>query len=512
MLQLRFLKTRPFKSAVNLGIATALVLSGIGSLTEGANAAPLSQQDQPNHSIFLPLVNGSGSPAEEIDFDALRSDMAKIESTEGPSTEVSQTEADDLQQAAIESGEQTLTENEDELPHLGPHFPVNGLTYKIESLKYKKCLDITGVDKNFRSDVVLDNCSQYDRSQMWRTTNYLGLIAMQNVSTGALLKVNQHGGVYAERGYQSDNDHILDIQTFYVSFIKSFKHKTCFGSKDGRDVVSYACQRVTPSNTNQIWALRGQYYPPIPISPTCNNVRSLPHNQTLNGARNAMTSERYAEFTFPKYPQLGVYVHEIFMSEDYVNADGNISADAFSKISSLAGVTLKAKGDDRWHNTNFDPSKSRGFVVLNFNTGKGYVVINQSTVKVKWWGPDFHQSFGARDIHVDWKPAGWPGFWNKTWTYADWVTPNKFRLRYSLRVSAPTGSIFSHTVDHQLLIDRTTGKVTFEGDSYPSTGTYRYHCNNLVSVENRQHQRSLSNLGDPQSFSYDRVYNLNPQK
>ena len=60
-----------------------------------------------------------------------------------------------------------------------------------------------------------------------------------------------------------------------------------------------------------------------------------------------------------------------------------------------------------------------------------------------------------------------------------------------------------NTIDHQLLIDRRSGAVTFEGDRFPSTGTYRSTCAGVTRTMHRQFEGDLANLGDDPPFSYD---------
>jgi hypothetical protein len=194
--------------------------------------------------------------------------------------------------------------------------------------------------------------------------------------------------------------------------------------------------------------------------------------------------------------------------------------DLFSRFSIVdVDMVIKMHGDGRAHDVNFDPSKVRGFLVLNFVSGQGYALINSSqvnlymVVKVPLL-PSYHKhiythTFTARDVLHQWKPGG-IGNINNQWIFTDWVTPDWFRVRYSLRISVPGAAVLAFTIDHQLLINNKTGQVIFEGDKFPSTGTYQYLPNKPVIIMHKQVENKLANLADAQNFSYDKPFNVQP--
>src|SRR6185436_303118 len=95
---------------------------------------------------------------------------------------------------------------------------------------------------------------------------------------------------------------------------------------------------------------------------------------------------RGTEFTFEPYPDLGVWVQEIFIKDDKVALDGNLKQYLAGGLASLLGVRIYGDGDGREHSPNFDPNAVRAFIVLDFEEGRGYIIAHNSQALVYFIG------------------------------------------------------------------------------------------------------------------------------
>jgi cysteine-rich repeat protein len=264
-------------------------------------------------------------------------------------------------------------------------------------------------------------------------------------------------------------------------------------------------------------------------------VAFIPTQQTARGASSILSGERVARFRFPRYPALGVYVHEIFIPMGEFDPEDNFAstfAISFGEtVSDLAlnflqeiitqfpgasiDTEIRGKGDGRTQDPNFSPDAVRAFITLDFEHGRGAIYVNHSEIKVSLHAKLLGQEVASKDVTgvlpkgMRWFKArrvraSWHGA--DSWLWADWVDGDTFRLRYSLLNGAPFANILSHTIDHQLFIDRTSGELTgtkFEGDTFPSTGTYRYKCSSVVHPIYHTDAKDYSDLGEFHTFSSD---------
>lgn len=242
---------------------------------------------------------------------------------------------------------------------------------------------------------------------------------------------------------------------------------------------------------------------------------------------------RITRFRFSPYPPLGVYTHEAFIPMDKVDAINdaavgalrvkldNVFGDKIAGILSQLGIgfltqgifeimKLSVNGNDRGHDPAFSPGDCKISVVLDFENGDGWVMMNHTTavaeVDVPFPPTTIHLldvSRTAVKARKRWKKGDWSWFW------ADWVNGETFRLRYEVRLAVPllpVGDLtngFLAAIDHQILIDRQTGRVSFEGDAFPSTGTYRYKCSGHSRVMDQQNATDPGALSVEREFSFD---------
>jgi hypothetical protein len=244
---------------------------------------------------------------------------------------------------------------------------------------------------------------------------------------------------------------------------------------------------------------------PGPVGATDSaTLRSIPATQALAAARDSMSKEEFATFRFPKLPCMGIYTHEIFIPTKYVALSSDVKstiADTFEKLA--LGVRVVGHGDNRTQSRTFDPARTRAYLVLDFDAGKGWLVANHSAAE--FLSVNSHElhtvTFHARKVHVGWNVN------DNSRIAAEWVTPDVFRVRYSLQSAGPGTSVLLPSIDHQLLINRLTGAVTLEGDKYPSTGTYAYPekikgSTQTVRQVSGQNGLHLNDLGGKPAFSY----------
>lgn len=184
---------------------------------------------------------------------------------------------------------------------------------------------------------------------------------------------------------------------------------------------------------------------------------ALPAKYDFKAFRAANPRSRGVEFSFAPVPELGVYVHEAFIPD--------------ARVKVAPGLYLR--GDGRTHDANFDPGRTRMTLVVDFVRGKGWFAANSSATEICV----FFCRTETRDAHD--AVVSFDEGKNRVW--ADWLDRDTFRVRISGKVSVPGPfEAFACAADEQLLIDRKTGAVRYEGDTFPSTGTYRYEATNGV--------------------------------
>ena len=238
----------------------------------------------------------------------------------------------------------------------------------------------------------------------------------------------------------------------------------------------------------------------------------LPAQQQLAAAQARMSGEKTYEFPIEKYYNLGTITVEFYIRAREVMAYPgfsvtnhdypfpNYSADArpqlvarYNDAFEIPGLFLQ--GDSREADLNFLPEKSRVFAVLDFRAGKGYMVINKSTSKLRTVVTT-HKSWDARPASREWGRGN-------SWFWADWVNTNQFRLRTHLMESAFGSSwLGAPSIDADIRIHKDTREVTIAGDGFPSIGVHQpTNCRTL----------RLRGEGSPMSlYDYESSNDLGP--
>lgn len=229
------------------------------------------------------------------------------------------------------------------------------------------------------------------------------------------------------------------------------------------------------------------------ISDSCSNPRL---RYGYDAYRDAHSGENGAQWTFPPVLTLGVYVIEVFIQDRRVPV-GTLC------YSGICGE-VDGHGDDRGHNRHFNPRETRAFIVIDFVNGKGHLIANESGIDICSGPVRVCQTFtfDAHGISKTWKGS------TNAWATMGWVNNNNFRVRYSLRNSVPGSQFAAHTIDHQIIVDRASGDVVFQGDGYPSVGVYQWRgstneCGWTVTPRRVVEQNDISNLADDPTFSYE---------
>lgn len=125
----------------------------------------------------------------------------------------------------------------------------------------------------------------------------------------------------------------------------------------------------------------------------------------------------------------------------------------------------------------FDPGDSKGRVVLDFQRGQGWAVINSTTWEFDpQVGPSVNVTVSALDAAFSWKSSA------ANWVWQDWIAyPTTSRVRFSFTIAPPgTQAVppaFDQGIDFVLpSIDKQYVVVgntpTVEGDSWPTHGAY----------------------------------------
>ena len=227
----------------------------------------------------------------------------------------------------------------------------------------------------------------------------------------------------------------------------------------------------------------------------------IPSRYDFDGYLSQNPGAKGVRFHFTPEPTYGVVIHEAFIARNEVELFQAPSPFGFP----LKGLAL---GDDRGHDPNFDPRRTRAFIVVDFIQGEGWLITNASHFKlcqVLPFSPDPCSSLssGSREVVNAWEAGR-----EKNWIWADWV-PNPygvklFRLRVSARISVPADELFfgldvaeklGCAIDQQLFVYADTAgymRTIFEGDGFPSSATY-FHCGGGPFVLDQRNEGS----GDP---------------
>jgi PKD domain len=243
----------------------------------------------------------------------------------------------------------------------------------------------------------------------------------------------------------------------------------------------------------------------------CGRAR-LPSSYTLGRLRTLLSQEKVTSFKFPADPELGVYVYEAYIAASSVNvADSSGLGKAFLDAAKLilpSGtfyVDIDLNGNDRPAPMALAaPDKNKVLVVLDFVKGEGFVVAEATKVhfrvrqKTLLWTKTWYtktQTLSANTFSVNSRG-------DDSWLLANWADPDTFRLRVHGLVAAPGNAehVLASAIDHQVLINRRSGEMRFEGDAFPSVVATQINCSG------QQIQRLVRTETNPTALSGNRSF------
>jgi len=231
----------------------------------------------------------------------------------------------------------------------------------------------------------------------------------------------------------------------------------------------------------QLWDCNGQrnqswthVFPAGDIGGTCSAETLLPSSQLYNNARNAMSGEGSLKFDLPIIPEQGVVVVNAWIRG---NQRQTVAEFAFP----FPVRSFQTEPDsDRIADLHALPNDSRAMVVLDYMSGKGWIVVHSTTFRANLrFSPDISITRSAYTPQFDYASNA------ATWIWEDNPSAPFRRLRVHMTAKPPIGGVWDSfddfmtpSVDFQIALDVNTatdfGRVWFQGDSFPNVSVYRY--------------------------------------